>query len=155
MEFGEIISYVLTALASGGATGLFFWRLSKRQKEAEIKNQEALAKTQEAQAKNQEIENINDIVEKVYKPMIDSLNERVTALDEEVRQLREERRVSAKKHEDEIAAIKKDCAEKSEAMKSQILELSAELAKKADRQARAKNGQYAKTTGAYSKKEKS
>lgn len=130
MEFGEIISYVLTALGGGGLSGFIFWRLNKRQKEAEVKNQE--------------IENINDIVEKVYKPMIDTLNERVTALDDEVKQLREERRAAAKKHEEEIAAIKKDCADKSEAMKRQILELSAELAKKADRQARAKNGQYAK-----------
>ncbi len=130
MDFGEIISYVLTALGGGGLSGFIFWRLNKRQKEAEVKNQE--------------IENINDIVEKVYKPMIDTLNERVTALDAEVKSLREERRDAAKKHEEEIAAIKKDCADKSEAMKRQILELSAELAKKADRQARAKNGQYAK-----------
>lgn len=130
MEFGEIISYVLTALGGGGLSGFIFWRLNKRQKEAEVKNQE--------------IENINDIVEKVYKPMIDTLNERVTALDAEVRSLREERRAAAERHEAEISAIKKDCAEKSEAMRKQILELSVELAKKADRQARAKNGQYAK-----------
>lgn len=141
MDFGEIISYVLTALGGGGLSGFIFWRLNKRQKEAEVKNQE--------------IENINDIVEKVYKPMIDSLNERVSALDDEVKSLREERRAAAQRHEEEIAAIKKDCAEKSEAMKSQILELSAALAKKQDRQERAKNGQYAKTTGTYSKKEKS
>lgn len=128
MEFGEIISYVLTALGGGGLSGFIFWRLNKRQKEAEVKNQE--------------IENINDIVEKVYKPMIDTLNERVTALDAEVRSLREERRVAAERHEAEISAIKKDCAEKSEAMRKQILELSVELAKKADRQARAKNGQF-------------
>ena len=130
MDFGEIISYVLTALGGGGLSGFIFWRLNKRQKEAEVKNQE--------------IENINDIVEKVYKPMIDSLNERVSALDDEVKNLREERRAAAQRHEEEIAAIKKDCSEKSEAMKRQILELSAELAKKQDRQARAKNGQYAK-----------
>lgn len=128
MELGEIISYVLTALGGGGLSGFIFWRLNRRQKEAEVKNQE--------------IENINDIVEKVYKPMIDTLNERVTALDAEVRSLREERRVAAERHEEEIAAIKKDCAEKSEAMRKQILELSVELAKKADRQARAKNGQF-------------
>lgn len=128
MEFGEIIGYVLSALGGGGLSGFIFWRLNKRQKEAEVKNQE--------------IENINDIVEKVYKPMIDTLNERVTALDAEVRSLREERRVAAERHEAEISAIKKDCAEKSEAMRKQILELSVELAKKADRQARAKNGQF-------------
>lgn len=128
MEFGEIISYVLTALGGGGLSGFIFWRLNKRQKEAEVKNQE--------------IENINDIVEKVYKPMIDTLNERVTALDAEVKSLRDERRVAAERHEAEISAIKKDCAEKSEAMRKQILELSVELAKKADRQARAKNGQF-------------
>lgn len=128
MEFGEIISYVLTALGGGGLSGFIFWRLNKRQKEAEVKNQE--------------IENINDIVEKVYKPMIDTLNERVTALDAEVKSLREERRAAAERHEAEISAIKKDCAEKSEAMRKQILELSVELAKKADRQARAKNGQF-------------
>ena len=128
MEIGEIISYVLTALGGGGLSGFIFWRLNKRQKEAEVKNQE--------------IENINDIVEKVYKPMIDTLNERVTALDAEVRSLREERRAAAERHEAEISAIKKDCAEKSEAMRKQILELSVELAKKADRQARAKNGQF-------------
>ena len=130
MEFGEIIGYVLTALGGGGLSGFIFWRLNKRQKEAEVKNQE--------------IENINDIVEKVYKPMIDTLNERVTALDAEVKSLREERRVAAQLHEEEIAAIKKDCAEKSDAMKRQILELSAELAKKQDRPARKSNGQYAK-----------
>lgn len=128
MEFGEIISYVLTALGGGGLSGFIFWRLNKRQKEAEVKSQE--------------IENINDIVEKVYKPMIDTLNERVTALDAEVKSLREERRAAAERHEAEISAIKKDCAEKSEAMRKQILELSVELAKKADRQARAKNGQF-------------
>lgn len=128
MEFGEIISYVLTALGGGGLSGFIFWRLNRRQKEAEVKSQE--------------IENINDIVEKVYKPMIDTLNERVTALDAEVRSLREERRAAAERHEAEISAIKKDCAEKSEAMRKQILELSVELAKKADRQARAKNGQF-------------
>lgn len=128
MEFGEIISYVLTALGGGGLSGFIFWRLNKRQKEAEVKNQE--------------IENINDIVEKVYKPMIDTLNERVTALDAEVKSLREERRVAAERHEAEISAIKKDCAEKSDLMKRQILELSAELAKKQDKQARAKNGQF-------------
>ena len=76
--------------------------------------------------------------------MIDTLNERVTALDAEVKSLREERRVAAQRHEEEIAAIKKDCAEKSDAMKRQILELSAELAKKQDRPARKSNGQYAK-----------
>ena len=136
MEIGEIISYVLTALAGGGVSGGFvYWRLNRRMKEAEVKSQEA-------QAKNQEIENINDIVEKVYKPMIDTLNERVTALDAEVRSLREERRAAAERHEAEISAIKKDCAEKSDLMKRQILELSAELAKKQDKQARAKNGQF-------------
>lgn len=131
MEFGEIIGYVLSALGGGGLSGFVFWRLNKRAKEAEVKNQE--------------IENINDIVEKVYKPMIDTLNERVTELDAEVKQLREDRRTTARRHDEEIAAIKKDCAEKSDLMKRQILELSAELAKKQDKQARAKNGQYAKT----------
>ena len=128
MEFGEIISYVLTALGGGGLSGFIFWRLNRRQKEAEVKNQE--------------IENINDIVEKVYKPMIDTLNERVTALDAEVRSLREERRAAAERHEAEISAIKKDCAEKSEAMRKQTPELAGEQEQKADRQARAKNGQF-------------
>ena len=130
MDIGEIISYVLAAAGGGGLSGIVFWKLNKRQKKAEVENQE--------------IGNINSIVKDVYQPIIEDLKDRVEALDNEVRSLREEKKAVARQHEDEIEAIKKDCAEKSEYMKRQILELSAELAKKQDKPARKSNGQYAK-----------
>ena len=131
MEIGEIISYATAALGGGGIATLFNWRLNKRQKKAEVKKDE--------------IDNINAIVESVYKPMIESLKARVDELDEEVRKLREEREQIAEKHEQEIATIKEDCVRKSEAMRQQIFDLAAQLGKKADKQSRAKNGQYIKS----------
>lgn len=131
MEIGEIISYALAALGGGGLSGVVYWRLNKRQKKAEVKGDE--------------IENLNAIVDKVYKPMIDSLKERVDELETEVRKLRDEREQIAKEHESEIKAIKEDCAKKSENMRKQIIDLAAELGKKADKQDRAKNGQFKKT----------
>ena len=131
MEIGEIISYALAALGGGGLSGVVYWRLNKRQKKAEVKGDE--------------IENLNAIVEKVYKPMIDSLKERVDELETKVRKLRDEREQIAKEHESEIKAIKEDCTKKSESMKKQIIDLAAELGKKADKQDRAKNGQFKKT----------
>lgn len=130
MDIGEIISYALAALGGGGLSGLIYWRLNKRQKTAEVKKDE--------------IDNINSIVENVYKPMIESLKERVDELDAEVRKLREEREQIAKEHEAEIKAIKEDCVKKSENMRKQIIDLAAELGKKADKQSRAKNGQFKK-----------
>ena len=130
MDFSEIISYAIAALGGGGLSGLVFFGLNKRQKKAEVQNQE--------------IDNINDIVTNVYQPMITDLKARVEELATEVRSLRDERETIAQRHEDEIAAIKKDCAEKSEAMRKQIVELAGELAKKQDRQTRKSNGQYAK-----------
>ena len=131
MDIGEIISYALAALGGGGLSGLIYWRLNKRQKTAEVKKDE--------------IDNINAIVETVYKPMIESLKERVDELDAEVRKLREEREQIAKEHEAEIKAIKEDCVKKSENMRKQIIDLAEELGKKADKQSRAKNGQFKKT----------
>lgn len=131
MELGEIISYAATAIGGGGIATIFNWRLNKRQKSAEVKKDE--------------IENINAIVESVYKPMIESLKQRVDELDDEVKKLRDEREQMAKEHEQEIKAIKEDCAKKSETMRHQILDLATQLGKKADKQNRAKNGQYVKS----------
>ena len=77
--------------------------------------------------------------------MIESLKQRVDELDDEVKKLRDEREQMAKEHEQEIKAIKEDCAKKSETMRHQILDLATQLGKKADKQNRAKNGQYVKS----------
>lgn len=130
MDTEWILSMVGSAVGAGGLVQIFNWRINKRKAKAE--------------AKQDEIENINSIVEGVYKPIIDSLNNRVSALDAEVSSLRGERDVVAKRHEQEIEAIKRDCAEKSESMRKQLVALSIELAKKVDRPDRGSNGKFVK-----------
>ena len=130
MEFGDLFSYVLTALGGGGISGLFFWRWNKRQKVAEVKGDE--------------IGNMGQMIESVYKPIIENLTEQIDKLKAEVQQLRMEKESERDAYEKQIAEINKNCAEKSEQLKSQILELAAELAKKKDKQPRNAHGKYVK-----------
>ena len=130
MELGEILSYALTAIGGGGLGGFFYWRLNKRKKVAEVKNDE--------------IENMAKMVESVYKPMIEQLTHRVDELNLEVQQLRADRDAEKKAHEEQIKEINKNCEEKSAQLKRQILELAAELSNKKDKQPRGKGGKFVK-----------
>ena len=130
MESSEILSYVMTAIGGGGIGGLFFWQLDKRKKVAEVKNDE--------------IENMAKMVETVYKPMIEDLSKRIDQLNAEVAGLRAERDMERKQHDAQIKEINDNCEKKSAQMKQQILELAAQLSKKADRAPRNAQGKFTK-----------
>ena len=130
MELSDILSYVLTAIGGGGIGGVFFWQLNKRKKVAEVHNDE--------------IENIAKTVDTVYKPMIEDLSKRIDQLNAEVAGLRAERDMERRQHDAQIKEINDNCEKKSAQMKQQLLELAAQLSKKADRAPRNAQGKFTK-----------
>ena len=139
MEWSDILSYALTAIGGGGIGGVFFWQLNKRKKVAEVKNDE--------------IENMAKMVETVYKPMIEDLSRRIDQLNAEVASLRAEREMEREQYENKIRESNENCEKKSAQMKQQILELAAQLSRKADRAPRNAQGKFTKKSE-YNKSEK-
>ena len=86
MDWGEIVSYLATAVGGGGIVSVLNWKLSKRKATAETKQEE--------------IEVIRKTIDEVYKPTIESLNDQVKELREEVTTLRGEiKRIRAERDE--------------------------------------------------------
>ena len=115
MDFGEIMTYVGTALASGGLTQFFNWRANKRKSLAEAKNAEAEVSNTVEDARSKEIENIRKSVE-VYQTIIADQNHRISELTEEVQQLRRERADMEKTYQSQIAALQTQIIEINRAL---------------------------------------
>jgi len=119
MDFGEIMTYVATALGAGGLTQIINWRISKRKGIAEVKSDE--------------IDNMRKAMEDFYKPLLQHQDERIAAqnariaeLESEVKTIREEKRQMELSYQKQIADLQK-----------QITEITKALGIKANRQIRA------------------
>lgn len=83
MDFGEIFSYVFTAVGAGGLTQIVNWRYNKKKNAAELKADE--------------IENMRKAMEDFYKPLVEQQNHRIHQLEGEVNELRSQ--LSAERHD--------------------------------------------------------
>ena len=127
MDFGEIMTYIGTALGGGGIAGLLNWRWNKRKAAAETKQDE--------------VEVIRKIIEEVYKPTIDFQEQELGKLRE--RAASQQERLDTQ--EREIAELRdkvNDCADSRDECHRMLETLREEidrLQRKRDRK-----GRYAK-----------
>ncbi len=120
MDWGEILSYVGTALGAGGVTQFFNWRYNKRKNEADVKSDE--------------IDNMRKAMEDFYKPLVEQQNNRIHQLEGEVSTLREQLTVERTEHQRQIDSLQK-----------QIVELYKAIGIQANKQLRdPKTGQFTK-----------
>lgn len=120
MDFGEIMTYLGTALGGGGVATILNWRWSKRKAAAETKQDE--------------IEVIRKTIEEVYKPTIDYQNQQIKELRETVAIQQGEITELRRKVED-CADSRDDCHKMLATMREEI----ARLQRKRDNK-----GRYAK-----------
>lgn len=117
MDFGEIITYIGTALGGGSLGWLVNWKWGRR-KEA-------------ASAKSDEIDNMRKAMEEFYDPLVKKQNQRIAELEKEVTTLREQLAYERTEHQAQIASLQK-----------QITEITRALGIKAARQVRNNKGQF-------------
>lgn len=117
MDFGEIMTYVGTAIGAGGLTQVVNWRINRKKSMAEAKNAEAEASNTVEDARGKEIENIRKSVE-VYQTIItdlkarnDEQNERISELTQEVNTLRDQLRIERNEHQKQIDGLQKQIIE--------------------------------------------
>lgn len=96
MEFGEIISYVGTALGGGVVTQIANWKLNKNKVKEEVKSDE--------------IENIRKSID-VYQTIIADQNKRISDLTEEVNTLRAQLRSERDEYQQQIQALQRQIVE--------------------------------------------
>lgn len=103
MDFGEIMTYVGTAIGAGGLTQVVNWRINRNKAKEEVKSDE--------------IDNIRKSVE-VYQTIItdlkarnDEQNERISELTQEVNTLREQLRIERNEHQKQIDSLQKQIIE--------------------------------------------
>ncbi len=124
MELGEIITYIGTAIGSGGLVQLANWKWGRR-KEA-------------ASAKSDEIENMRKAMEDFYDPLVKKQNARIAELEGEVKALRDQLAYERTEHQAQIDAQNKQIAD----LQKQITEITRALGIKAARQIRDAKGQF-------------
>ena len=117
MEISEIITYIGTALGSGGLVQLANWKWG-RCKEA-------------ASVKSDEIETMKKAMEDFYDPLLKKQNARIAELEGEVKTLRDQLAYERTEHQKQIDALQK-----------QITEITRALGIKAARQIRNGKGQF-------------
>lgn len=125
MEFGDIWTYVVTAVGGGGITQLINWRLNKRKNAAEVN-------TAEAEAKAAEIDNMRKAMQDFYEPLVERQNARIAELEKEVKDLRADKREQELLYQKQISALQE-----------QILQINRALGLKAQKDikvTRGKNG---------------
>ena len=103
MDFGEIMTYVGTAIGAGGLTQVVNWRINRNKAKEEVKSDE--------------IDNIRKSVE-VYQTIItdlkarnDEQNERISELTQEVNTLRDQLRIERNEHQKQIDSLQKQIIE--------------------------------------------
>ena len=92
MDFGEIMTYVGTAIGAGGLTQVVNWRVNRKKAKEEVKSDE--------------IENIRKSID-VYQTIISDQNKRITELTQEVNTLREQLRIERNEHQKQIDSLQK------------------------------------------------
>ena len=117
MELGEIITYIGTALGSGGLVQLANWKWGRRKEAASVKSDE--------------IETMKKAMEDFYDPLLKKQNARIAELEDEVKTLREQLTYERTEHQAQIASLQK-----------QITEITRALGIKAARQVRNNKGQF-------------
>ena len=117
MEIGEIITYIGTALGSGGLVQLANWKWGRREKAASVKSDE--------------IETMKKAMEDFYDPLVKKQNERIAELEDEVKTLRREKAEERAEHQKQIDSLQK-----------QITELYRALGIRTVRQVRNGKGQF-------------
>jgi len=128
MEIGEIITYIGTAIGSGGLVQLANWKWGRR-KEA-------------ASAKSDEIDNMRKAMEEFYDPLVKKQNTRIAELEGEVKALRDQLAYERKEHQAQIDAQNKQIAD----LQKQITEITRALGIKAVKQVRNAKGQFTSET---------
>ena len=129
MEFGDIWSYIITVIGSGGITQLINWRLNKRKNAADVG-------VAEAGVKAAEIENMRKQMQDFYDPLVNRQNElilqqdeKIASLEKEVRDLRAEKREQELLYQKQIAALQE-----------QIIQINRALGIKAQKEIRVTKG---------------
>jgi len=117
MEIGEIITYIGTALGSGGLVQLANWKWGRRKEAASVKSDE--------------IETMKKAMEDFYDPLLKKQNTRIAELEGEVKTLRDQLAYERTEHQKQIDALQK-----------QITEITRALGIKAARQIRNGKGQF-------------
>ena len=117
MELGEIITYIGTALGSGGLVQLANWKWGRRKEAASVKSDE--------------IETMKKAMEDFYDPLLKKQNTRIAELEGEVKTLRDQLAYERTEHQKQIDALQK-----------QITEITRALGIKAARQIRNGKGQF-------------
>lgn len=117
MEIGEIITYIGTALGSGGLVQLANWKWGRRKEAANVKSDE--------------IETMKKAMEDFYDPLVKKQNERIAELEDEVKTLRREKAEERAEHQKQIDSLQK-----------QITELYRALGIRTVRQVRNGKGQF-------------
>ena len=117
MEIGEIITYIGTALGSGGLVQLANWKWGRRKEAASVKSDE--------------IETMKKAMEDFYDPLVKKQNERIAELEDEVKTLRREKAEERAEHQKQIDSLQK-----------QITELYRALGIRTVRQVRNGKGQF-------------
>jgi chromosome segregation ATPase len=133
MSWETILTAIGTIIAWDFSKFLFL-KLTRREKEADVKDKEASAKEKEANAKQEEIEVIRKIIDEVYKPTIEyqekelgNLREKVTLQDKEIAELR---------------GMVKDCTDSRSECHKMLATLKDEIARL--QRSRDNRGRYAK-----------
>lgn len=117
MELGEIITYIGTAIGSGGLVQLANWKWGRRKEAASVKSDE--------------IETMKKAMEDFYDPLLKKQNARIAELEGEVKTLRDQLAYERTEHQAQIASLQK-----------QITEITRALGIKAARQVRNNKGQF-------------
>ena len=117
MEISEIITYIGTALGSGGLVQLANWKWGRRKEAASVKSDE--------------IETMKKAMEDFYDPLLKKQNTRIAELEGEVKTLRDQLAYERTEHQKQIDALQK-----------QITEITRALGIKAARQIRNGKGQF-------------
>ena len=117
MEISEIITYIGTALGSGGLVQLANWKWGRRKEAASVKSDE--------------IETMKKAMEDFYDPLLKKQNARIAELEGEVKTLRDQLAYERTEHQKQIDALQK-----------QITEITRALGIKAARQIRNGKGQF-------------
>ena len=91
MEIGEIITYIGTALGSGGLVQLANWKWGRRKEAANVKSDE--------------IETMKKAMEDFYDPLLKKQNARIAELEGEVKTLRDQLAYERTEHQKQITEI--------------------------------------------------
>lgn len=124
MELGEIITYIGTALGSGGLVQLANWKWGRRKEAASVKSDE--------------IETMKKAMEDFYDPLLKKQNARIAELEGEVKTLRDQLAYERTEHQKQIESQNQQIA----ALQKQITEITRALGIKATRQVRNGKGQF-------------